>query len=117
MQWNYWYFYCEGDEEVQYQQIFYIVGYWCIQQFFIVEGLYVGCVVVYKDQCQDGNQYYQIICLGVDEEFGCCCDMCFFVRSFVVLQCYQEVYWYQYYFLEEEEQEYVDGQEYVDNVV
>lgn len=33
------------------------------------------------------------------------------------LQCDQEVYWYQYYFLEEEEQEYVDGKEYVDNVV
>lgn len=79
VQWYYWYFYCEGDEEVEYQQVFYVVRYWGFQQIFIVEGLYVGGVEVDEGQCQNGNQYYQIVCLGIDEEFGGCCDMCFIV--------------------------------------
>ena len=42
--WYYWEFYCEGDEEIQYQQVF---GVWCqfgFQQVGVVEGQYVGLV-------------------------------------------------------------------------
>lgn len=118
MYWYYWYFYCEGDEEVEYQQLFYVGVQLGFQQGGVVEGDYVGGVEVDEYQVEDCYQYYQVVGLGEDEEFGGGVDVGFFVVIGVVfLQCDEEVYWYQYYFLEEEEQEQVDGEEYVDYIV